>query len=363
MAHVRRNSESRKFDSTILEDRRSSFHDNAVRWPASLPSADSMADAGFYFTPNDKYQDCTTCFRCGVKMFNWLPDDTPKSEHKKFSPSCREVKSWIGVVVETNRAINRADQVDSRLRNKLADKAKKLTLPFHRKRSDSDPSRESTSADSQSFPQSQTQESLDRPLNEEEKLADVRRQREVAEKSLDGLQKLASFYPIGSQEQKRAEQSIVLQVADLEKIRLEEDRLLSSMGALSFGRGWRDVTSDSPKIAQHSSHNSQVNSDTVFSDEDSPEVARGRASLRPLPQLPSQLRNTGPRQPAKLTRTQSVDQTSYDASYSSSSSSSSPSVKSEWIEYFTEDGTPYYFSTITQKTVWTIPTDGSSPVA
>lgn len=351
--HIRRNSESNKFDATILGDRKGSFHSNAVRWPASLPSAESMAEAGFYFTPNDKYQDCTTCFRCGVKMFNWLPDDTPKSEHKKFSPSCREVKSWTGVVVEPTRAVNRADQVDSRLRNKLADKAKKLTLTFHRKRSESDPS------PMESQPESHTQESPDRPLNEEEKLADVRRQREVAEKSLDGLQKLASFYPVGSQEQKRAEQSIVLQTADLEKIRLEEERLLSSMGALSFGRGWRDVTSDSPVVQhQYSSYKTPA-SESILSDEESPEISRGRASTRPLPQLPSQQRNLAPRMPTKLVRTQSVEQSEYSAP-SPSSSSSVPS--SEWIEYFTEDGTPYYYSTITQKTVWQIPVEGSVSV-
>jgi len=363
MASIRKHSESRKYDTTLQADRESSFHDNNVRWPSSLPTPELMSEAGFYFTPNDKYSDCVTCYRCGIKMFNWLPDDTPKVEHKKFSPSCKEVKSWTGVVIEQDRIVNRAEQTDSKLRKKLSSKAKKFTKAFHRNHSDikKSGSREACpNVDNYVQPQPT---SNDRPVNDEEKLADIRRHREVAEKSLEGLQKLASYYPVGSTEQKRAEQSIVLQTAELEKIREEEEQLISSMGTLSFGRGWHDV-SESPAVQQFPSYQSQATSSTL-SDEDSPEFRRG--SSRPLPQLPSQLRKTSmPRLPTRMNRSHSVDQTpvisSQSAQFVQVENSSSKGSSSEWIEYFTDDGTPYYYSTITKTTVWQIPSI-NSPVA
>lgn len=354
------NESKRRLDTSLTSDRASSFHNNAARWPASLPSADSMAEAGFYFTPTDKNADCTTCFRCGIKMYNWLPDDTPKSEHKKFSPSCKEVKSWNNVVVEDDRhIINRAEQTHDSLRSKLAGKAKKLTGTLRSKHEKNvDPMSSFTKE-----PVVQDQ----RVLNEEEKLADIRRQREVAEKSLDGLKKLASFYTIGSVEHKRAEQSIVLQTTDLEKLRQEEEELSSKMGNLSFGRSWGNNTVESPETQPYNKYsNAQVSYD-----EESPEpVVRGRSQTRPLPVLPSQMRkNSMPKMPTRLQKpNESELQSTLPSLQSESISQSAPPTyeqfntpkQSEWIEYFTEAGIPYYYSTITKTTVWQIPEQSRS---
>lgn len=295
-------------------------------------------------------------------MFNWLPDDTPKVEHKKFSPSCKEVKSWPDVIVaDDDRAINRAEQ--TRFRSKIA---KKLTGAFHRKH-DSKPIESSPSKEA-IHPQA-----TDASTNDDQKLADIRRQREIAEKSLDGLEKLASFYPVGSMEQRRAEQSIIVQLADLEKLREEEGRMIASMGSLSFGRVWHDV-SDSPAHQYTTSHASS--SEPSYADE-SPEVDRAHGQLRALPQLPSQLRDAAvPRMPTKIHRTQmdspimpaassqTTDELPTYEQYQGSETSSKDAIESEWVEYSTEDGTPYYYSTITKMTVWEIPARSSAqPVA
>jgi len=368
-----RNEGVSKLDMTKLSDREASFGGFATRWPSSLPSADSMAEAGFYFSPNEKSTDCCTCYRCGVRIYNWLPDDTPKIEHKKFSPSCKEVKSWIDIPTEDDRrSINRAEQSDNiRFRHKLADKAKKITGALHRKHDIPRSSRPLPS-----FDESKT--SNDRPLTDDEKLADIRRQREVAEKSLAGLEKLVSFYPIGSSEQKRADQQMILQAADLLKLREEEDRLVSAMGSLSFGRGWHDVTEndlESPPAA----HNAASYAPSTYApstyaplsadaSDESPDLSRGR--MRPLPQLPSQLlKNSKPARPARIVKSPSEDAglPSYEQ-YEISKSTSGSSLKEqdtteEWTEYFTDDGVPYYYNTISKLTVWQIPGQDVQPMS
>lgn len=359
MATNRKNSSSepRRLDFTLAADREYSFHSNSTRWAASLPSAILMSEAGFYFTPTDKNPDCVTCFRCGIKMFNWLPDDTAKVEHKKFSPACKEVKSWPDVNVIEDDRTNRADQTDSRLRSKIS---KKLTSVFHRK---GDTIRRSNSVSVAESPVTARSSDIGRALNDEERLADIRRQREVAERSVAGLERLASAYPFGSAEQKQAEQIILSQKSDLEKLRVEEEKLIASMGTLSFGRGWHDY-SESPLDKAASPTRARAYTTSVIEDEDSP-VRR-----RPLPQLPSQMRS-GPRVPAKLVKSQDLENITpemLDISQPISGYSDVklplPVAESEWIEYFTEDGTPYYYSTITKSTTWSIPEQYSSqPVA
>ncbi|KAM6454075.1 baculoviral IAP repeat-containing protein 7 [Liasis olivaceus] len=55
-------------------------------WPASVPvSPADLAAAGFYFVgPADTVQ----CFCCGGLLYNWLPEEDPMVEHKKFFPAC-----------------------------------------------------------------------------------------------------------------------------------------------------------------------------------------------------------------------------------------------------------------------------------
>jgi len=362
-------SETLNIDVTHISERDLTFRNNSVRWPISLPSSDSMAEAGFYFTPTDKYPDCCTCYRCGIKVFNWLPDDTPKFEHKKLSPSCKEVKSWTDILKDDPErlSINRAEQTDHRFRTKLADKAKRLTGAFHRKHDVPKPSEPLKSMSKEAEKENAIPSDSNRNLNEEEKLANIRRQREVAEKALEGLEKIATAYPQGSVEQKRADQSIVLQMADLERLRSEEAKLVSSMDSLSFGRSWNTHT---PKVESPSN------------EDESPLTSRSRRP-RPLPMLPSQmLKNSVPLNPAHIKRSDtseadrvptyggsSTDQDGiptyeqYQQMTRTDSYAAPAASESEWIEYFTEEGVPYYYSTKTQKTVWQIPSSSSIPMS
>jgi len=346
-------SENIKIDSTKMDDREESFRNNSIRWPSSLPAPDSMADAGFYFTPNDKYADCCTCYRCGIKMYNWLPDDTPKVEHKKFSPSCKEAKSWTDISNDDleRGKVNRPEQTESQsgLRSKITDKAKKLTGALHRRSEGSKQSQPLPSL-SKEAPNSKSSYSETRELDDEEKLASVVRQRETAEKALEGLEKLASFYPPGSSERNLAQQSITAQTADLEKLRQDEMDLVSKVGTLSFARGW----------------NAPAASQAARDEEDSPPANRGRsASMRALPMLPSQ-RKDSVRVPAHVGRAvtspspiRREEVPSYEQYQSSKVDSpivqSKSAANEEWIEYFTDAGVPYYYNTISKTTVWEIP--------
>ncbi|XP_026553153.1 baculoviral IAP repeat-containing protein 7 [Pseudonaja textilis] len=59
-------------------------------WPVSVPiSPADLAAAGFYFVgPADTVQ----CFCCGGLLYNWVADEDPMVEHKKFFPSCLYVQ-------------------------------------------------------------------------------------------------------------------------------------------------------------------------------------------------------------------------------------------------------------------------------
>lgn len=56
-----------------------------VGWPVPNISAKSMARNGFYYT---KTSDQVVCNFCGLGLTDWEPNDSPKAEHKKYSPRC-----------------------------------------------------------------------------------------------------------------------------------------------------------------------------------------------------------------------------------------------------------------------------------
>lgn len=58
-------------------------------WARLFPKAESMIEAGFYFTG---VLDSVACIECGVEIFEWLDNDDPFMEHKKASPNCKLVK-------------------------------------------------------------------------------------------------------------------------------------------------------------------------------------------------------------------------------------------------------------------------------
>ena len=60
--------------------------DSFESWPKQInPKPMELAEAGFFYTGQS---DVTTCFHCGVVIYNWEVMDIAKMEHRKFKPLC-----------------------------------------------------------------------------------------------------------------------------------------------------------------------------------------------------------------------------------------------------------------------------------
>ncbi|CAF3669589.1 unnamed protein product, partial [Adineta steineri] len=60
----------------------------AFRWL----SPESMAKAGFYYSPLKDNDDRALCFACTVTLVCWEPSDSPWTEHGRHSPNCPFIK-------------------------------------------------------------------------------------------------------------------------------------------------------------------------------------------------------------------------------------------------------------------------------
>lgn len=77
------------FDYTIYENRLNSFpRDWELRCPIN---SQRLAAAGFYFS---KAPTKCKCYSCHLSIKSWKPNEDPRVKHKKYSSSCREVRSW-----------------------------------------------------------------------------------------------------------------------------------------------------------------------------------------------------------------------------------------------------------------------------
>lgn len=57
-----------------------------VDWPHNHPIRPwDLSSAGFYYLGTS---DSVKCFKCGISLHNWDPEDTPWGEHQKWSPRC-----------------------------------------------------------------------------------------------------------------------------------------------------------------------------------------------------------------------------------------------------------------------------------
>lgn len=66
----------------FYEDRLSTFQN----WPRQFSSNKfPLAKAGLYYTGES---DIVKCFACGVRLHQWLTNDTALAEHKKWSRDC-----------------------------------------------------------------------------------------------------------------------------------------------------------------------------------------------------------------------------------------------------------------------------------
>ncbi|XP_028591253.2 baculoviral IAP repeat-containing protein 7 [Podarcis muralis] len=79
-------------------------------WPESFPTSPAdLAAAGFFFIgPEDRVK----CFCCGGVLFDWVAEDDPKAEHKKFFPSCSFIQGKDAGNQEMLQAEGLQDAVD-----------------------------------------------------------------------------------------------------------------------------------------------------------------------------------------------------------------------------------------------------------
>ena len=57
-----------------------------INWPKDCPvQPKELIDAGFYYTGNE---DKVECFKCGIILAGWEPEDTPWGEHEKWAKDC-----------------------------------------------------------------------------------------------------------------------------------------------------------------------------------------------------------------------------------------------------------------------------------
>eukprot|EP01119_Soliformovum_irregulare_P015098 TRINITY_DN4204_c0_g1_i2.p1 TRINITY_DN4204_c0_g1~~TRINITY_DN4204_c0_g1_i2.p1 ORF type:complete len:273 (+),score=70.99 TRINITY_DN4204_c0_g1_i2:128-946(+) len=84
-----------KSDYSDEKNRIESFSSSAdFQWPHVRPSPEECASAGFIFDPTIDKPDKCKCWMCDCKIASWTTAEDPRSEHRKWSPSCPIVKSW-----------------------------------------------------------------------------------------------------------------------------------------------------------------------------------------------------------------------------------------------------------------------------
>lgn len=62
-----------------------------LKWPHSSTfraTPETLAEAGFYFTPSLDTPDAVRCFTCSKELSDWEQDDDPFSEHIRRGVSC-----------------------------------------------------------------------------------------------------------------------------------------------------------------------------------------------------------------------------------------------------------------------------------
>ncbi|KAI0646375.1 hypothetical protein C8Q79DRAFT_909095 [Trametes meyenii] len=67
---------------------------SSPKWPHPptwKATPDSLAEAGFYFTPSSRDPDNVTCYMCGKHLCNWEPEDDPFEIHYE---KCGDVCAW-----------------------------------------------------------------------------------------------------------------------------------------------------------------------------------------------------------------------------------------------------------------------------
>ncbi|KAJ2497332.1 hypothetical protein GGH96_005178 [Coemansia sp. RSA 1972] len=72
--------------------RRGRFRWPYIKYSSYLAQPDTLASAGFVFSPAKDAPDNVQCFHCGFELTGWEPTDDPFAEHFAHEPSCSYAK-------------------------------------------------------------------------------------------------------------------------------------------------------------------------------------------------------------------------------------------------------------------------------
>ncbi|KAJ2455495.1 hypothetical protein EV183_000827 [Coemansia sp. RSA 2336] len=119
---------------TTFKQRKDTFlRRGRYRWPyikysTYLAQPDTLASAGFVFSPAKDAPDNVQCFHCGFELTGWEPTDDPFAEHYAHEPSCSYAKlhcqvraaargnkiEMVGWAFETNPNLSAAEREQER---------------------------------------------------------------------------------------------------------------------------------------------------------------------------------------------------------------------------------------------------------
>ncbi|KAJ2849097.1 hypothetical protein IWW36_002879, partial [Coemansia brasiliensis] len=119
---------------TTFKQRKDTFlRRGRYRWPyikysTYLAQPDTLASAGFVFSPAKDAPDNVQCFHCGFELTGWEPTDDPFAEHYAHEPSCSYAKlhcqvraaargnkiEMVGWPFETNANLSPAEREQER---------------------------------------------------------------------------------------------------------------------------------------------------------------------------------------------------------------------------------------------------------
>ncbi|KAJ2289593.1 hypothetical protein IWW41_001123, partial [Coemansia sp. RSA 2522] len=72
--------------------RRGRFRWPYIKYSSYLAQPDTLASAGFVFSPAKDAPDNVQCFHCGFELTGWEPTDDPFAEHFAHEPNCSYAK-------------------------------------------------------------------------------------------------------------------------------------------------------------------------------------------------------------------------------------------------------------------------------
>ncbi|KAJ2680298.1 hypothetical protein GGI25_000891 [Coemansia spiralis] len=110
--------------------RRGRFRWPYIKYTSYLAQPDTLASAGFAFSPARDAPDNVQCFFCGFELTGWEPTDDPFSEHYAHKSDCNYARlhcrvraarpgnkvEWTGWPLDTNSELTKEDKISEKRR-------------------------------------------------------------------------------------------------------------------------------------------------------------------------------------------------------------------------------------------------------